>query len=413
MDIASETREPTTRFRFDEGASAFDVWRRSGSRRDSAGVSVGAMTGPLHGERRGGVGHEVAIYSILGFWLFYVVVVSLQVWLSGYEQQAELAQRRVAVTIFGIAATFILYLVLRRVDRMAFGTRIAVAFIGAVPCAIAIAVVNYYLFNIYRPEAIFQDPDMLKEMSARPWMVKSIAETAVSRYFFMSAWAALYLAISYANETREAERRVAAFAQAAKEAEIRALRYQVNPHFLFNTLNSLSSLVMSERTMEAEAMIMNLSTFYRTSLSGDPLDDVPLAEEVRLQRLYLAIEGVRFPDRLRTEIDVPDHLMNVCVPGLILQPLVENAIKYGVSGLNRPVVVAIRAESADGMLRLTVADDGKGPADAASAGSGIGLANVRERLQARFGAAAGVEVEAPAGGGFVVTLTMPEVVNGR
>lgn len=412
MDVMSETAEPEGGFRFDQPATPIDGRQARGSRADAWRVRLGAMTGHPPTARRVGVGHEVAIYSILGFWLFYVVIVSLQAWIQGWPNQGAMAERRVAVTAIGIAITFVLYLVLRRWDDRSFGTRIAVAFIGAVPAALLIAMANYYLFNVYRPEALFNDPNMLREMAEKPQMVKSIAETAVTRFFFMSAWASLYLAISYASEIREAERRVAAFAQAAKEAEIRALRYQVNPHFLFNTLNSLSSLVMTGRTLEAESMIMNLSTFYRTSLSGDPLDDVQLAEEVRLQRLYLDIEAVRFPDRLKTEIDIPADLMGACVPGLILQPLVENAIKYGVSGVNRPVTITLGAARDGGKIRLTVADDGRGPASDDAAGAGIGLANVRDRLLARFGSDAGLEAHAPAGGGFVVTLTFPEVRNG-
>ena len=94
----------------------------------------------------------------------------------------------------------------------------------------------------------------------------------------------------------------------AQEAQLRALRYQINPHFLFNTLNSLSSLVLTKRTETAEQMLMNLSTFFRATLSADPTADVPLAEEIKLQRLYLDIEQIRFPDRLTVEIDVPDEL---------------------------------------------------------------------------------------------------------
>ncbi|NNM78249.1 histidine kinase [Sphingomonas sp. ID1715] len=359
--------------------------------------------------RNARVGLEVAIYSILGFWLFYVLIATAQSFITGWGNQGELAQRRLAVTVAGIGITFLLYVILRRADDRSFGTRIAVAFVAAVPAAIAIAMINYYFFNVYKPEEIYADQAMIREMATHPKIWKSVAEIAVSRYFFLAAWAALYLAISYATETREAERRIAGFAQAAKEAEIRALRYQVNPHFLFNTLNSLSSLVMTDRNVEAESMIMNLSTFYRTSLSGDPMDDVPLSEEVRLQRLYLDIEAVRFPERLKTRIDVPEELMNLCVPGLILQPLVENAIKYGVSGVNRPVTIAITARSERGKLVLTVADDGKGPANADEHGTGVGLANVRDRLQARFGSRAGVVSHAPKEGGFVVTLAMPEV----
>jgi signal transduction histidine kinase len=411
---APVTNEPEGGFLlpFDEPALRFDRRREGPSRESLWSVRTGAMEEETGDRRRSRVALEVATYSILGFWLFYVVIASTQSLIVGWDNQFELVQRRIAVTIAGIALTFLLYGILRRVDERPFAERIAVAFIAAIPCAIGIGLANYYFFNAYRPEVIYRDPEMLREMIQHPYLAKNVAEIAVSRYFFLIAWAALYLAISYASETREAERRVAAFAQTAKEAEIRALRYQVNPHFLFNTLNSLSSLVMTGRTGEAEAMIMNLSTFYRTSLSGDPMDDVPLAEEVRLQRLYLDIEAVRFPDRLKTEIDVPEELMPLCVPGMILQPLVENAIKYGVSKANRPVTIAITARSERGKLVLTVADDGKGPGDCAEHGTGVGLANVRDRLQARFGSKAGLVTHAPKGGGFVVTVAMPEVKDG-
>lgn len=411
---ASVTKEPDAGFLipFDEPALRFDRRRDEASPQSLWSVRTGAMIDITGDRRRSRVALEVATYSILGFWLFYVIIASTQSLIVGWDNQFELVQRRIAVTVVGIALTFLLYGILRRVDDRPFAERIAVAFVAAIPCAIGIGLANYYFFNAYKPEVIYRDPEMLREMIRHPYLAKNVAEIAVSRYFFLLAWAALYLAISYASETREAERRVAAFAQTAKEAEIRALRYQVNPHFLFNTLNSLSSLVMTGRTGEAEAMIMNLSTFYRTSLSGDPMDDVPLAEEVRLQRLYLDIEAVRFPERLKTEIDVPEDLMQLCVPGLILQPLVENAIKYGVSKANRPVTISITARSERGKLVLTVADDGKGPGESAEHGTGVGLANVRDRLQARFGSKAGLVTHTPKGGGFFVTLAMPEVKDG-
>src|SRR5207237_6086727 len=124
--------------------------------------------------------------------------------------------------------------------------------------------------------------------------------------------------------------------------------YQINPHFLFNTLNSLSSLVMTGRGDRAETMLLALSTFFRTSLSIDPSADVTLAEEIDLQRLYLDIEKARFPDRLHVEIDVPEELEQARLPALLLQPIVENAIKYGVSKSRKAILVRIAARSLDG-----------------------------------------------------------------
>jgi flagellar motor protein MotB len=237
-----------------------------------------------------------------------------------------------------------------------------------------------------------------------------IADQAMNGYFFFVAWGALFLALSYAAAVRVAEREAASYRAAARDAELRALRYQVNPHFLFNTLNSLSSLVMTGKREEAERMILNLSNFFRTSLSGDPTEDVPLSAEIQLQRLYLDIEGVRFPDRLLVKVDLPETLRNACVPGLLLQPLVENAVKYGVAPSRQPVTIRLSALEDSGGLVLTVENGGEaGGLRTEEHGTGVGLANVRDRLAARFGDRASCRWGPLPGGGFRVTLTMPMI----
>ena len=240
---------------------------------------------------------------------------------------------------------------------------------------------------------------------------KQLTDVALGRYFLLIAWAGLYIALGNAEMARASERREGEYRRAAKAAELRSLRYQVNPHFLFNTLNSLSALVMVGRTEQAEKMIQTISSFYRHSLAGDPTADVPLADEIALQRHYLEIEAVRFPERLVCEFDVPQGLENACVPGMILQPLVENSIKYGVSASTRPVTIRIAAQEAGGKLVLTVADDGPGKTSQ-NGGTGIGLENVRNRLAARFGDEARVESGALPAGGYATVLTIPLVRSG-
>ena len=240
---------------------------------------------------------------------------------------------------------------------------------------------------------------------------KQLTDVALGRYFLLIAWAGLYIALGNAEMARASERREGEYKRAAKAAELRSLRYQVNPHFLFNTLNSLSALVMVGRTEQAEKMIQTISSFYRHSLAGDPTADVPLADEISLQRHYLEIEAVRFPERLVCEFDVPESLENACVPGMILQPLVENSIKYGVSASTRPVTIRIVAQEAGGKLVLTVADDGPGKTNQ-NGGTGIGLENVRNRLAARFGDEARVESAALPAGGYATVLTIPLVRSG-
>ncbi|MGL5838824.1 MAG: sensor histidine kinase [Sphingorhabdus sp.] len=362
------------------------------------------------------VGHQLAFLTIIGFWVLNSVIVSLRASILEFPAQDELAMRRIAVTLVGIALTWLLYLVLRAFDRQRLSVKFTVAAIGALPVAAAIAWVNYYVFYLYDVQGYFDDSllqDHIREVRESvgnaPW--PEIVDNAIVRYFSILAWAAMYLAIGYAREIREAERTASRYAQAAQDAELRSLRYQVNPHFLFNTLNSLSSLVIKGDKDKAEAMIQNLSTFYRTSLSSDPLEEVTLAEEVELQKQYLEIEMVRFPERLRTEIAIPPELQDERVPALILQPLVENAIKYGVSRTVRPVTVRISAEREEGWMILRVHDDAEATpkidGGIINSSSGIGLANVRDRLEARYGSAAKLIAGQHPKGGFEARIEIP------
>jgi hypothetical protein len=350
-----------------------------------------------------------SLLSIAGFWAFYFLLNTLRWTIEGAPHQLSMMGRRAVVSLFGIGFTFILYLVLRRFERSPMRVLVTVAFLASVPVSIAYAAVNYAAFYIVRPS-----DEMLQEVARNPaehlgpWA--AIADSAFNWYFFIASWAVLHVALMYAARVRQAERRAARYRTEAQAAQLRALRYQINPHFLFNTLNSLSTLVLRTRTDEAERMITNLAAFFRASLTADPTEDVPLAEEIRMQQLYLDIEKVRFPDRLLARFEIAPEAAGALVPGLILQPLVENAIKYGVSRSSRPVTVAIRAHGEADRLHLTVEDDGGAgdePAAAQASGHGVGLRNVCDRLAARFDGAAGCRYGARPGGGFRVDLVLP------
>ena len=355
---------------------------------------------------------RVAHATILTIWVLYFLVNTARAAFLEHYDQLDMLLRRGCVTLVGIGLTYVIYLALRRMRGREFRTRAITAFSLCVPLALAYALVNYTAFFEIQPTL-----DTLKqkaEMAAKGYgPVALIIDSAINWYFMFGAWAALYLALVYASETRLAEQRAAAYAAAAQAAELRALRYQVNPHFLFNTLNSLSTLIMTGRSRDAESMILNLATFFRTSLASDPSADVTLAEEIRLQQLYLDIEKVRFPDRLLVRVDIPPALEDAKVPALILQPLVENAIKYGVSRARRPVTVTLRARQRGDELVLSVEDDGEGGAadilalGSGSTGTGMGLRNVRDRLGARFGPSARALWGPLTSGGYGAVLSMP------
>ena len=354
---------------------------------------------------------RAALLSIAGFWAFYYVINTLRMAvLPGHSHGPDeliLMGRRLVVTLGGTMMTYGLYMLLRWMDGQSMRRLVATAMLASIPVAFAYSWLNYLLFYVIDPvDSIRREVEEHASEYSKPLMVT--IDQALSWYFFIVAWGIMYIALSYAAKERRAERRAALYRAEAQSAQLRALRYQINPHFLFNTLNSLSTLVLRQRGEEAERMILNLSRFFRSSLTVDPADDVPLADEIRLQRLYLDIERVRFPDRLKVEIDVPKPLECCPVPSLILQPLVENAIKYGVARSISPVTVSIRAAREGDRLRLTVADDGSAPASAPTAeGAGVGLRNVRQRLSARFGTAAFCDYGPTSQGGFRVDLMLP------
>lgn len=204
---------------------------------------------------------------------------------------------------------------------------------------------------------------------------------------------------------REREQRLAAALAAAQEAQLAALRFQINPHFLFNSLNAVMSLVGSGRNRDAETVVARLAAFFRATLASEPNAMVTLEEELDLLSAYLDIEAARFGDRLKAVIDVPDDLTRAAVPHFLLQPLAENAIKHGVAPSKRPVTLSITARAEAARLLVRIADDGAGGAPA-SAGGGVGLRNIAGRLRAHYGDAGVLRAERQPRG-FVAEVTLP------
>jgi len=205
-----------------------------------------------------------------------------------------------------------------------------------------------------------------------------------------------------------ATRAAAAEAEAANAVSA-ALRLQLNPHFLFNTLNSISGLVTLDRKQEAENMIERLADFLRASLNANPIEDVTLAHEIDTIDAYLHIETARFGDRLEIEIDLAPGTEDAKVPNFILQPLVENAIKHGVSALQGTALLYISAARKENELVLTVVNsspESGGESSRPDSGTRVGLANSRQRLANRYGTAASLET-GPVGDRYRAVIRMP------
>lgn len=351
----------------------------------------------------------IALKSILGFWLLYLTLITARAVVLQYPDFWEMLLRRGVVTAVGAVLTFLVYVALRPVRHSTLRTKAIVAGLLCLPASFLFSAFNYFIFYIYAPlDAVKSDDPMWQGMSDLEMAWRSVLEVTLSWYFLFAAWSAFYVAMSYARQLRAADRRAGALAREAQEAQLRALRYQINPHFLFNTLNSLSSLILAQKTDVAERMLMNLSTFFRATLSADPTAEVPLEEEIKLQRLYLDIEQIRFPKRLSVEIDAPESLMGARVPVLILQPIVENAVKYGVARSRKPVTIRIAAYEEAGRLHIKVKDDGEAVGNGESdPGTGVGLRNVCDRLVTRYGTRAGCLHGPDPDGGYTVHIFLP------
>lgn len=211
--------------------------------------------------------------------------------------------------------------------------------------------------------------------------------------------------IEYYRRYRERELRASELEKLLVEARLQALQAQLNPHFLFNTLNSISTL-MHRDVAVADRMIVRLSELLRLALSSRGAQEVPLREELEFLRRYLEIEQIRFGPRLAVEIEAPPDTLELAVPHLLLQPLVENAIKHGIAPRKPGGRIEVRARRAGDRLHLSVTDNGAGNSTL-TRGSGLGLANTRARLEHLYGAQQQFEFGPRPEGGFAVRLTIP------
>jgi LytS/YehU family sensor histidine kinase len=248
-------------------------------------------------------------------------------------------------------------------------------------------------------------PDWAAEHAPQP--LEIFVGTLTSMAVLLS-WTTLYYGFKFYERLqleREATLKQSALAQ---EAQLKMLRYQLNPHFLFNTLNAISTLVLDGQNRTANLAVSRLSEFLRYTLDQDPMKKVTLRQELDALNLYLGIEKLRFGDRLRLEFDVDERAESALVPSLLLQPLVENAMKYAIAPREQGGAVAIIAGIEGRQLRLAVVDDGPGlpPAVASTNGRGVGLRNTRERLKVLYGDAHSVEV-ADAVPGLAVEMRLP------
>jgi two-component system LytT family sensor kinase len=301
------------------------------------------------------------------------------------------------VTVTGFSLTMLMSAAFRRIIRM------RAAFVWSL--TLVILLLGSGVFSVLEvwAHARFYDPTFQPE--GMQFLGAILLDTSV-----LAAWTGLYYGINYYLLLDEQSERVLVLSSQANAAQLAMLRYQLNPHFLFNTLNSISTLVLLKETERANTMLSRLSSFLRYSLVSDPEETVPLAQEIEALKLYFEIERMRFEDRLRTRFEIDDAALSGRLPSLLLQPLVENCIKYAVTPQEEGAEIVVEAHVSGSRLLISISDDGPGLTAERSAlipSAGVGLNNIRDRLLQTYGDDHSFEMISNVPQGVVANIDIP------
>jgi signal transduction histidine kinase len=313
-----------------------------------------------------------------GGWAAYVISQLLGAAL--YEKMTGYPYVILIAAISGFFLSLVLRYICRWLWRQQSSPRLMIS-VGLLSCYLLALAWRVFINLAYQR---FVEPE---------WEFKTLFEVfggAVTATYLYLCWAGIYFGIKYyesLQQQREVTLRSAALAQ---EAQLKMLRYQLNPHFLFNTLNAISTLIIDNQNRTANQTVMRLSEFLRYTLDQDPMKKVTLRQEIEAMNLYLTTEKLRFGDRLKIEYAIEDAALEALVPSLLLQPLIENAVKFAVSPSEQGGAIRIEGRARGTMLELAVSDDGPGLPSGVSrgavpgAGRGVGLRNTRERLSVLY-----------------------------
>jgi two-component system LytT family sensor kinase len=335
----------------------------------------------------------------IGGWLAFVGALMLP-WLGAVPMRLMLA-RKLPLACIGFLTSVILRQVYRRVLRRE----------PSMPWLIAVIVLASYAGGLaWNAVGDRLGPWIGPAALERGALVRaSLDRFDASAYYtlVLVAWSLLYMGITHYGRLEEQRARTLRAEALGDRARLQALRYQVSPHFLFNTLNAISTLVVDHRAADASRMIARLSDFLRYTLEGSDSEEIPLSEEIDFVRRYLEIEHVRFGDRLAIDIAVDPATHSAAVPSLILQPLVENAVRHAIARNAAGGRVGVAASRRDDVLQLTVQDDGPGILSSDVGAEGIGLRNTRSRLRHLYGEAYRLDLVPREDRGVTVVVELP------
>jgi two-component system, LytTR family, sensor kinase len=338
---------------------------------------------------------QIHVFTAL-FWTAMFIVHTLQMELANEREDLRTIAARAGISVVAFVLCLPIGAVIRRTLNRPPLRRVAAVGAACLPAAVIFATLGHMTWY-----------EILKV--AEPSYPALIGIAIQTHYYFILfvLWSVFCALILYSAQLQERERKLLEAQALAHEAELKMLRYQINPHFLFNTLNAVSALIVTGQSAAADAMVAKLARFFRNALSRESSAKVPLEEDIRVQVEYLTIELTRFPDRLKWSIELEPGLEQALVPHLILQPLFENAIKHGVARSSAPIDIRLAAHRSGGELRIAIENTFRACAqDEARNGVGVGLVNVARRLSSFYGDRGALSA-GERGERFVVELRLP------
>ncbi|AMO72708.1 sensor histidine kinase [Sphingorhabdus sp. M41] len=357
------------------------------------------------------VNRDLAIKSIFGVWVAYFLFATSRFFYVTQNHPDALFVQRILMTSICITFTWLLYRLLIAVRRHGMAAEIFMLTLPTIILANYIAILDQIVFD---HDALLFDFSYLLdpvELASFDWAY--VLDEAFTRYFILASWGALYLALSHSQNAQRMMAHSRQLERVNRESELRALRYQLNPHFVFNALNSVSSLIIDQKNEQAEKLVDDLADYMRAVLTGGAQDMIAVEQEIAQQVRYLEIERMRFPERLHYIVNIDPATNGWSIPALIIQPLIENAVKFGVSETDQPFNIVISTQIEGDRLRISVANNGRvklpaGQVNDRTVGTGTGLTNIQNRLRALYGQNASLFLANSKDGMAIATIVLPD-----
>ena len=301
-------------------------------------------------------------------------------------------------TLSGFILSFLLWLIIRKTVHLPIRRSLLISFACAALLGIVFNIIKLASYKTIVYDQVWYEQWNMLEFGG--WFLFSVSTLFI--------WTAIFFIMLYNTKLQKEHEQLLRAQNSAKEAQLQMLRYQLNPHFMFNTMNAISTLIYKNDNEKAGEMLDKLCLFFRYSLDQKTQQASTLNKELELLELYLSIEKVRFGERLNVELDIDPTVNQAKVPALFLQPIVENAIKHGIESRKGEGTIVISAKLQHDQLSVFVRDQGSNDSLSVTSGFGIGLSNTKERLTTMYNHEASLTIE-QAAGGTQVTINMPFV----